>query len=125
METLHMDQDISSFHHEHRMWLRQLDFYEQEIAFFREELTKVMQKNKESFSKLEYSEEYKAIFRKKQNHIDELRAAISEHEKKMSRDQISPEDVDRHRYIAAKFNDFIQRFEMLKHNFRRFASHND
>jgi hypothetical protein len=112
-------------HREHTNWLSQLEFYEEEIMFFIQELEMVEQKNSNSFSKLEYAQEYKSIFEKKLEHITELRKAFADHERKLSADVCENEDEAYHRMMNVKFQQFVQSFEELKVNFKRFASRND
>ena len=120
-----MEDKQTFFHLEHKLWLRSLDFYQEEITFFGVELSQVMLKNEKSFSMLEYIEEYKTIFRKKMNHIAEIREAIMSHEKNLGADICEDHEGEHHVEIKTKFEEFVKKFVKLKRNFRRFASHND
>ena len=114
------------FHQEHKEWLNQLNFYQDEIKFFQNELILVLQKHYESLSILDNVEDYRNIFLKKLQHIDELRYDISLHEKKLSGImEQEPQDLDEHHQVRARLNEFVKDFELLKKNFRRFAAYND
>lgn len=68
-------------HQEHKEWLQQLNFYQDEIKFFQNELAMVLHKHLDRFEFIENVDEYKNIFLKKLQHIDELRHKIILHEK--------------------------------------------
>ena len=120
-----MEEKQTKFHVDHKLWSQSLDFYVSEIEFFKRELSQVVMKNDQSYSKIEYVEEYKVIFQKKLDHIQELREAISNHEKKLGDCSNEEQDTEHHNAMKIKFDEFVNRFETLKKNFRRFASHND
>ena len=112
-------------HKEHSAWMKALDFYENEIEFFRTELDAVVRKHDSNFSIVEHVDEYKAIFKRKLEHISELRNAFADHERKLSKNQLDQEDLAYHRVMESKYADFVALFEELKRRFKRFASRND
>ena len=62
------------FHHkEHKEWLSKLNFYQDEIKFFQNELLSVLHEHIDRMSIIELVDEYRDIFIKKLRQIDELR----------------------------------------------------
>ena len=120
-----MNNNQTKFHKEHNTWKQQLYFYQNEIRFFEDELSNVVAENEDSFSMLEHVEEYKAIFNKKKIHLADLQKAITKHEKTLFESAIEAKEQTHHLAIGLVMEDFVSRFEKLKQNFRRFASHND
>lgn len=119
-------ENTALMHKEHRNWLSQLNFYQDEIKFFQNELANVIQSHMESLSIIESVDEYKGILLKKLAHIDDLRHEISRHENAMAS---SPSEDSgyhgSHQKIRSRLNQFVADFEMLKKNFKRFAAYND
>ena len=113
-------------HREHKDWLNQLNFYQDEIKFFQNELVLVLHANHTSFSFFETIDEYKKIFLKKLKKIDSMRHQVIIHEKKLSGElETEDQDLKEHREIRERFTKFVNDFELLKKNFNRFAAHND
>lgn len=123
MELIIMDKMF--IHKEHKAWMEQLNFYQDEIKFFQNELFNVLQENPNNFSLLDYVKEYRNIFIKKLEHLDEIRYQISEHEAKLKVSDEEDQNSKNHNEIRDNLNSFVEDFELLKKNFRRFASHND
>lgn len=113
-------------HKEHRQWLSKLDFYQDQIKIFQNELVQVLHRHPNYLSIIEHVDEYRGIFIKKLERIDEFRHQIILHEKRLS-ETLSPdtEDLWDHSTMRIQVEEFIQEFEDLKQNFRRFAAHND
>lgn len=119
-------EDSLFVHKEHRDWINQLNFYQDEIKFFQNELVQVHHKHFGETAILGTVEEYKEIFLKKLQHIDELRHDIVLHEKQLSkRLETKNPDLQPHHEVRDRYHVFVQGFELLKHNFKRFIAHND
>jgi len=126
MNTIRLIENSTFVHNEHQEWLNQLNFYQDEIKFFQNELALVLLKNLGDLSIIEYAEEYKSIFLKKLQHIDELRHEIISHEKTLSENlEEDTEHLKEHNLTRDKFLEFVSKFESLKKAFKRFAAHND
>jgi hypothetical protein len=126
MKEKHLLESNEFVHQEHQQWLSQLNFYQDEIKFFQNELALVLHRNMDSLSIIEYVEEYKEILLKKLEHIDELRHDIISHEKKLKKDTNGDlGEPQPHEMVREKFDTFVQDFELMKKNFKRFAAHND
>ncbi len=113
-------------HQEHRDWLSKLNFYQDEIKIFQHELMRILMKHPKSLSIIEHVEEYQKIFLAKLEHIDKLRLKIILHEKELG-ESLTPstENVWDHSEERLQINEFVNDFEAMKQNFRRFASRND
>jgi hypothetical protein len=121
-----MDQTAIQYHQEHREWLLQLDFYQDQIKTFQNELMLVIQKHADLFNIIEHVEEYRAIFIKKLQRLDSLRHQIMLHEWQIAQQHPTDERMQAaHIATAADLERFIRDFEHLRNNFRRFAAYND
>ena len=118
-----MQSKVIKDHQQHKSWLSQLDFYEEEIEVFFKEITIIMNAYADSFSVIEHAEEYQDIFSKKNTHIQELKIEIRELEKEtainISENRRPPEG---HRKILTTMTAFVTEMEELKINFRRFTA---
>ncbi len=116
-----------SFHHkEHNEWLSQLNFYQDEIKFFQNELLTVLHGHNDHLSIVELVDEYRDILMKKLRQIDELRMHIILHEKSLVKmEEPKTDELWEHSEVRDKLNEFIQEFELMKGNFKRFAAHHD
>lgn len=113
-------------HKEHRTWLSQLDFYQDEIKIFQNELMQTLHRAPNYLSISEHVEEYREIFLRKLEKIDQLRLQIILHEKKLSQTlRPDTEDLWDHSEVRNEMTDFMEDFEKLKKNFRRFVAHNN
>lgn len=114
-------------HKEHKDWLSTLNFYQDEIKFFQNELVMVGAAHPNLPSIIEHIEEYKSLFRNKLNLIDDLRHQIMEHEHHLAKaaGHTDLEEVHQHTEVREKMEELEMRMKKLKTNFRRFASHND
>lgn len=103
---------------EYRDWLSQLNFYQDEIKIFQNELLRVIHKHPDYLAIVEHVEEYRAIFLRKLQHIDDLRhqLLLLHH---------PPSSIEPPEKLKLKIEQFTTAMEELKVNFRRFASHND
>ncbi|MCB9080901.1 MAG: hypothetical protein H6555_04220 [Lewinellaceae bacterium] len=117
--------DPISIHQEHQVWLSQLDFYQDEVKIFQNELAQVVRKNLTGLSVLEHVNEYRRILLKKLEAIDGFRQQISLHEKALWESNTPLEVEQDHGRIKNSLGDFVSEFEGFKKLFRRFVSRND
>lgn len=118
-------QDKLFIHKEHVEWTSKLDYYQDEIKFFQNELFQVIKANPNDFSIMEKVDEYRKLFMKKLSQIDEIRNSIFLHEHKLV---VSPNDkslIQDHHLVRNEFYEYGKNYDVLKNNFRRFASHHD
>lgn len=106
---------------QHREWLSQLNFYQDEIKIFQLELLRVVQSHPNDFPMIEHVEEYRTIFLKKLHHIDDLRHRLLYHQWQLTQAESGIATDD----LKTDMERFVQDFEALKTNFRRFVSRND
>lgn len=127
MPTFHISLTDKAFHHhEHQEWLSKLNFYQDELKFFQNELLAVLHVHNDHLSIIELVDEYRDIFMKKLRQIDELRMHIILHEKTLAKmEESNSEELWEHSEVRDKFNEFAADFDLLKKNFKRFAAHND
>ena len=127
MTTFNISLTDRAFHHkEHKEWLSQLNFYQDEIKFFQNELLAVLHLHIDRLSIVELVDEYRDIFMKKLRQIDELRMQIVLHERLLSKmEDPKAEELWHHTEVRDKINEFRDDLEVLKKNFKRFAAHND
>lgn len=113
-------------HQEHRDWLSQLDFYQDQVLIFQKELTEVVRKHPHLLSIIEHVDEYRKILIKKLDRIDDFRHEILRHEKLLSDMELAEGALTSdHDKVRTHLTDFIDSFEQFKVSFRRFAAHND
>lgn len=117
-------ESTSFVHREHKEWLSKLNFYQDEIKFFQNELIIVLHKHAYRFSFVESVDEYRKIFQKKLEHIDDLRHHIMDHERKLLSEEDEESEMN-HQQIRERFNEFESDFKLVKKNFKRFAAYND
>ena len=110
-------------HQEHREWLSQLDFYQDEIKIFQHDLMDVVQKHPNYFHMVEHVDEYRSILLRKIQHIDDLRHRIMLHVRHLALEH--QEIQDTHEVLKSEMENFVQDFEEMKGNFRRFVSRNN
>ncbi|NNE30664.1 MAG: hypothetical protein HKN16_13575 [Saprospiraceae bacterium] len=114
------------YHQEHREWLSTLDFYQDEIKFFQNELALILHANMSSMSILEHADEYKLIFRKKLETLDELRHSIVKHDGSLADNSKDDVGIDTsHDHVRKEYETFKENFDLMKQNFKRFAAKND
>lgn len=118
------DQKIK-IHSDHKRWMSEVEFYEDEIKFFLRELNVVLLKNEGSFSMLENVQEYQGILKKKMLKLEKIREEIEFQKRIFDVDEIMPENIEYHLILQEKFTEVVANFEKIKKNLKRFASHND
>lgn len=114
-------------HHEHHEWMRQLDFYAQEINFFEKELQRIMDAHGDLPTIMGQVDEYRQIFERKRKLMQEIRHQIQSHEAELVHDpnHTTVESVQGHAEVREMMGELEANFAKLKANFRRFASRND
>ncbi|MEO1260638.1 MAG: hypothetical protein AAFZ15_17710 [Bacteroidota bacterium] len=127
MPTFTVSLTDKEFHHrEHKEWLSQLNFYQDEIKFFQNELLAVLHAHNDHLSIVELVDEYRDLLMKKLRIIDELRMHIILHEKSLVKMEVANStELWAHAEVRERINEFVSEFEIFKQNFRRFAAHND
>lgn len=127
MTTFHISITDRVFHHqEHLEWLSKLNFYQDEIKFFQNELLSVLHEHIDRLSIVELVDEYRDIFMKKLTQIDEMRMQIILHERLLGKmEEPKAEELWHHSEVRDKYLEFVDDFERMKMNFKRFAAHND
>lgn len=112
-------------HQENQKWLRQLDFYEDELRIFQKELNMVIGQHPNLLSIVEHVQEYQDIFKKKGDRIKELKDNIAIHEKSLVRSmELSYDEIWEQSELWVEISNFVQAIEELKANFRRFVAKN-
>ena len=118
--------EIEFHHQEHQEWLSKLNFYQDEIKIFQNELLLVLYEHPENLSLIEHVEEYRRILLKKLERIDELRYGVFVHERLLSQGKgISEEEEQKHLATRDEVQEFEGKFNEMKQAFRGFVAHND
>lgn len=119
-------QQISTIHQVHRDWLSKLDFYQDELKIFQNELAQVIRRFPRRLSMQEHVDEYRKILLKKLEHIDNYRNTISLQEVGLldmeARDQSL---LTKHKLLEYDLRNFFREMERMKQGFRRFVSRNN
>lgn len=106
--------------------MSKLDFYQDELKIFQNELAKVIRRFPGRLSILEHVDEYRKILLKKLEHIDEFRREISLQEALLHDFQdTSPKVYTQHKLLEYDLNHFFHQMEAMKQGFRRFVSRNN
>lgn len=108
-------------HEEHRDWLRTLDFFQDEIKIFQNELAEVLRRHPNLLSVVEHVDEYRRILLKKLEHIDNLRCGIQAQERVLAGLSVHG-SLPTHQRIKADYEDFTEQFDRFKQGFRRFVA---
>ena len=118
------DQKIR-IHKDHRTWTSDLEFYTSEIRFFNMELEQVLLVNYGDLSIVEHVKEYQDILKKKSLKLIELQEEIKFQRKIFDMDEIVPENISYHLILTERIENFVQNFEKVKKNLKRYASRRD
>lgn len=119
-------QEIEFHHQEHQEWISKLNFYQDEIKIFQNELLLVLYEHPENLSLIEHVEEYRRILIQKLKRIDDLRYGIFVHERLLSQGKgISEEEEQKHFATRDEVQEFEGKFKEMKRAFRGFVAHND
>ena len=117
---------ISNLHHkEYLEWLSLLDFYQEQILIYQEDLLLTFHQCPKYWSIIEHVNEYRRIFLKKIKLIDDLRHEIVLLEKQLSEElyKNTPLTVDAAK-TRRRMDKFVAKFELLKKSFRKFVAKN-
>lgn len=116
----------NAIHHRHLERLLQLDFAQDQIKIFQNELSRVVHQHSDIMSIIEHVEEYRAILLKKLHHIDEFRSKIALLERALNTEKMEwPSEVIDEQHLEDDLDSFFAAFEVLKNTLRRFVSRND
>lgn len=113
------------FHHkEHNAWINKLDFYQDEIKIFQNNLSKVIQAHPDLYSIIEIVDEYRKILLKKLKKIDNMRYQIALHEHRLATgaDVHMSELIWDHHEVRDRLLEFESNFDKLKSAIRHFMS---
>ena len=124
-EIEYIENQKIKIHADHKRWMSEVEFYEDEIEFFLKELNAVLLKNEGSFSMMENVAEYQGILKKKKLKLETIREEIEFQKRIFDVDEIMPENIEYHLILQEKFTKVVTNFEKIKKNLKRFASHND
>ena len=124
-EIEYIENQKIKIHADHKRWMSEVEFYEDEIEFFLKELNAVLLKNEGSFSMMENVAEYQGILKKKKLKLETIREEIEFQKRIFDVDEIMPENIEYHLILKEKFTEVVSNFEKIKKNLKRFASHND
>lgn len=117
---------ITCHHKEHLDWLNQLNYFQDEIKIFQNNLLVVLQQHADRLSIIEHLDEYRRILLRKLESIDTLRHQIILQEKQMVSDlKLSADLVWDHQELRLRMKDFENDFNVMKDNLRRFTAYND
>ena len=112
------------FHHEeHREWMNQLQFYQEQIHVFKKELNIVLTNYTGSYSIIEHVDEYRNIFQKKLDLIKNFQHQIQQHEKHIAHAVENwEEELWDHQELRGAIENFENDFQQLKTNFKGFVA---
>ena len=126
MLTQKLIDDKTFLHTEHKEWMSKLNFYQDEIKFFQNQLVLILTKHSDNFFTMEHVAEYRDIFLKKLTMIDNLRYEIMGHERHLADNIPTKMDfLSSHPLIRDSFKELEAGFAVLRDNFKRFAAHNN
>jgi hypothetical protein len=111
-------------HRRHINWLLQLDYMQDQVRIFQNELSRVVHQHPDFMSIIEHVEEYRAILLKKLHHIDEHRSNIALLERALTNGDMDIPIIEEES-LEESLNTFVSEFDVLKITLRRFASRND
>lgn len=116
---------IALQHQAYQKWLKDLNFYEDELILFHKELDLLISRQPDILSIIEHVEEYQQIFKKKKLKLKGLQDLILNQEHNL-RNQTTLQENQEFEFekIKKQFEKFIVKLEKLKKNFRRFVAKN-
>lgn len=117
-------QSYDTAHRRHINWLLQLDYTQDQVRIFQNELSRVVHQHSDYMSVIEHVEEYRAILLKKLHHIDEYRSQIALLERALTTGNWDTPPVEEE-VLEESLNAFFSEFDTLKTTLRRFVSRND
>ncbi len=116
---------IAQQHRAYQTWLKELNFYEDELLVFQKELNLLVERHSDLLSIVEHVKEYQLIFEKKKKNLKSLQDELLEKEHQLNLVLFDPENQKREfELMENKHRRFVKAIELLKKNFRRFVSKN-
>ena len=117
---------IPGIHHkDHVEWLKEIDFYQNQILIFQKELSTVLLRHPELFSIIEHVDEYRSIMMNKLSKLDEIRRQIILHERQISKTlKIGAIEIWDHVEVSNSMKHFRSAYEKFRNNIRGFIAHN-
>jgi len=111
-------------HQDHQEWLKEVDFYLEQIGIFQVELELVASQSLEYLSNLEHVEEYRSILLKKTGTLNEIKEQITLHEKVIAEQiSVNKTTIWDHLEVKKRLTDFVNEFDEFKKSFRKFVAH--
>jgi hypothetical protein len=116
-----MEISIRQVHREHLLWLNELNFYQDEIKFFQNQIIRLILHHLQEIN-MERVGEFRQEFFQYLKLIDDFRFQIYFHEKKLAEKSINTEveDDNDHQYMRQEVTEFEKSFMDLRERFRRF-----
>lgn len=117
---------LSDLHFEHQHWLKELDFFKQEVSVFEKRLAEISSRNT-AMEVRQQLESFQNQFIRQKEVIDEVKHRINEHENELSAyAKDNPVAIDRvhfddHSGLREEMNTFRTIFNELKDNFYKFV----
>ncbi|HRD81092.1 MAG: hypothetical protein IAE84_02660 [Saprospiraceae bacterium] len=118
------DQGYDIAHRRHINWLLQLDYMQDQVRIFQNELSRVIHQHPDFMSVIEHVGEYRAILLKKLHHIDEYRSKIALLERALKNGVWDTPPI-KEELLEESLSAFFTEFDTLKITLRRFVSRND
>ena len=123
MQTTHINSPVA----EHAVWLSELSFHKDELAFFKKQLTEVAGKNTE-IEIMKLVEHFENLFLVRRENIDILHHDINEHLSTIAKglkektNQAIREEASHHKALKENYNTESKLFADLKLAFNKFLS---
>lgn len=118
---------VSDLHTEHIDWLKQVQFYKDDLSVLQKRLEEIAAKNS-SYETRAHVERFQNQFIRQNEVIDELRHDIKQHENELERvAKANPVAAD-HRLVIdhvlqrQNFHRFVELYDSMRDDFNRFVS---
>ncbi|MBX7205724.1 MAG: hypothetical protein K1X81_09915 [Bacteroidia bacterium] len=125
MRTQH--KHISDLHTEHIDWLKQLQFYKDDLSVLQKHLEEAAAKNS-SYETRAHVERFQNQFIRQNEVIDELRHEIKQHENELERTIKANPVATEHKLVIdhvsnrQNFHRFVELYDSMREDFTRFLS---
>jgi hypothetical protein len=115
---------LNELHKDHKTWLGELDFYQDEIKFFQQKLFTAILDNDHSPMTEEHVQEYRDLFFLTLKRIDDARHLILRHEMMIKREGRESFDPNHdHDHLREQMAHLETSLMDLRKRFKAFASH--
>jgi hypothetical protein len=115
---------LNQLHKEHRTWLSNLDFFQDEIKFFQNKLFTAILENDHSLITEEHVAEYRELFFLNLKRIDDVRHLILRHEMMIKREgRESFDKGNNHEHLNTQIEEIESALMDLRKRFKAFAAH--